>query len=155
MSTIIINEKITNFSAMMTNGAEFVLSQFEGKNLVLYFYPKDSTPGCTQESRAFAEQYPEFLSLNTEIIGISRDSIKSHEKFICKYELPFQLISDADETVCKLFDVLKLKQNYGREYTGIERSTFLIDSEGVLRQQWRGVKVAGHAEEVLEAARAL
>ena len=123
--------------------------------MVLYFYPKDSTPGCTTQGQDFRDLYAEFQAANTEIFGISRDSLRSHTNFKTKQDFPFELISDADEALCKLFDVIKLKKMYGKEHLGIERSTFLIDTEGRLAQEWRKVKVAGHVAEVLEAARAL
>lgn len=135
----------------MSGEKKFKLTDYKGKNIVLYFYPKDSTSGCTKEGQAFTEHYQKFQDANTVIIGVSRDSLSSHEKFICKYAFPFPLISDEDETVCKLFDVIKAKKMYGREYMGIERSTFLIDSKSILRKEWRKVKVNGHVEAVLEA----
>jgi len=122
---------------------------------VLYFYPKDSTPGCTTEGQNFRDLYADFQAANTLIFGVSRDSLKAHENFRSKQAFPFELISDKEETLCQLFDVIKLKKLYGREYLGIERSTFLIDSYGVLQQEWRGLKVPGHAAEVLQAAQAL
>jgi len=132
------------------------LARFKGeKNVVLYFYPKDSTPGCTKEGEAFRDHYAEFEALDTVILGVSRDSLKRHENFKAKYDFPFELLSDEDETLCQMFDVMKLKKNYGREYMGIERSTFLIDKAGVLRQEWRKVKVKDHVEEVLAAVKAL
>lgn len=126
-----------------------------GKNVVLYFYPKDNTPGCTTESLDFAAHYSEFQKANTEIFGISRDSFKSHDNFKIKCHLPFALASDDDETLCRLFDVLWPKNMFGKIVQGIVRSTFLIDSKGVLRQEWRKVSVAGHAQVVLDAAREL
>lgn len=123
--------------------------------LVLYFYPKDNTPGCSNEAAAFRDLYAEFRALGADIVGVSRDSLKSHENFRAKYQLPFQLASDADETVCRLFDVMKMKNLYGKQYLGIERSTFVIDKEGNIARAWRGVKVAGHAEQVLEFVKSL
>lgn len=120
-----------------------------GKNIVVYFYPKDNTPGCTIESKAFRDHYAEFQAANTEIIGVSRDSIKSHCRFIDNYELPFSLISDDDEKICQLFGVLKEKSMFGKKYKGIERSTFLIDTNGVLKKEWRNVSVLGHVKTVL------
>ena len=122
---------------------------------VVFFYPKDSTPGCTTEGQNFRDLHGEFAAANTLVFGVSRDGLKSHENFKCKQAFPFELISDADEQLCQLFDVIKLKKLYGKEYLGIDRSTFLIDKDGVLRQEWRGVKVPGHVEAVLDAARAL
>ena len=128
---------------------------FKGKQVVIYFYPKDSTPGCTTQGQGFRDQYAAFKAANTEVFGISRDSLKSHENFKGKQEFPFELISDKDEAVCQLFDVIKLKKLYGKEYLGVDRSTFLIDKDGVLRQEWRGVKVPGHVDAVLAAAQDL
>ena len=136
-------------------GARRSSAEFHGKWLVLYFYPKDSTPGCTTEGQGFRDQYPQFVAANTEVFGVSRDSLKSHENFKCKQQFPFELISDKDEALCQLFDVIKLKKLYGKEYMGVDRSTFLIDKEGVLRHDWRGLKVPGHVVAVLEKAQAL
>ena len=123
--------------------------------MVLYFYPKDNTPGCTTEGLQFRDLYPKFKKAGAEILGVSRDSLRSHENFKAKLELPFALISDPEEKLCALFNVIKMKKMYGKEVRGIERSTFVIDSEGVLRQEWRGVKVPGHVDEILEAVQAL
>lgn len=155
MSDLEIGKKVPAFSLPATGDQTISLSSLKGKNAVIYFYPKDSTPGCTTESQNFRDLCDEFAACNTVIIGVSRDGLKSHENFRAKQSLPFDLISDKEEELCKLFDVIKLKKLYGREYMGIERSTFLIDAKGVLREEWRKVKVAGHAEAVLEAARAL
>jgi peroxiredoxin Q/BCP len=144
-----------DFTAPATSDATFVLSAQRGKNVVLYFYPKDSTPGCTTESLQFRDHEPAFAAANAIIVGISRDSIRSHENFKGKLELPFGLVSDADEAVCLLYDVMKNKKMYGRDVRGIERSTFVIDAEGVVRNVWRGVKVPNHVEEVLAAVQAL
>lgn len=145
-----LNCQVPEFSAAMTGSKEFHLSNYKGKNLVIYFYPKDNTPGCTTESLAFRDLYPQFESANTEIFGISRDSLRSHEGFKKKLDLPFELISDPDETLCLLFNVMKMKNMYGKQVRGIERSTFVIDATGKLVKEWRGVKVAGHVNEVLE-----
>jgi thioredoxin-dependent peroxiredoxin len=153
MSKVTINKKVTNFTAAATGDADISLTDFKGKNVVLYFYPKDNTPGCTQEGEDFRDNHAKFKRAKTIILGVSRDSIKKHSNFKTKYEFPFELLSDADEALCKQFDVIKLKKNYGREYMGIERSTFLIDDKGVLREEWRGVKVKGHIEEVLAATK--
>lgn len=142
--------QVPDFSAAMTGDKKFQLSDFAGKNLILYFYPKDNTPGCTTESIAFRELHEKFKAVNTEIVGISRDSLRSHEGFKTKLGLTFDLISDPDETVCNLFNVMKLKNMYGKQLRGIERSTFIIDGNGKLVKEWRGVKVAGHVDEVLE-----
>ena len=131
------------------------LDDFAGKKLVLYFYPKDSTPGCTSEARDFAALYEDFRAAGCEVLGVSRDSLKAHENFRTKNALPFALLSDRDEAACTAYGVIKLKKLYGKEVRGIERSTFLIDGQGNIVREWRGVKVAGHAQEVLEAVRAL
>lgn len=133
-----------------THVGVFDLSAMRGKNVVIYFYPKDNTPGCTMESKAFRDYYRDFQQENTEIIGVSRDSIKSHCKFSENYQLPFSLISDEDESVCKLFNVFKEKSMFGKKYFGVERSTFLIDKDGVLKQEWRDVSVIGHVKNVLK-----
>lgn len=141
---------VTNFSAAMTGGQTFELAGRPARYTVLYFYPKDNTPGCTTESIAFRELHPQFLDAQTEIYGISRDSLRSHEGFKSKLGLPFELISDPDETVCTQFGVMKMKNMYGKQVRGIERSTFIIDANGKLVKEWRGVKVPNHADEVLE-----
>ena len=147
--------KVPDFTALATGGEKWRLKDAAGKKLVIYFYPKDMTAGCTRESQDFRDLAPAFRKAGTLIVGVSRDSVTSHEKFTAKEELPFPLLSDADEQVCKLFDVIKEKSLYGRKFLGIERSTFLLDGRGVLRHEWRKVKVPGHAEEVLEAAKSL
>ncbi|KPA88549.1 MULTISPECIES: peroxiredoxin [Pseudomonas] len=152
---VVINEAVTDFQAPATSGKTVSLSELKGKQVVIYFYPKDSTPGCTTEGQGFRDQYAAFQAANTEVFGVSRDGLKSHENFKCKQAFPFELISDKDEAVCQLFDVIKLKKLYGKEYLGVDRSTFLIDAKGVLRQEWRGVKVPGHVDAVLAAAQAL
>lgn len=144
-----LNCSIPDFRLPSTSSKIFHLSAASGNNLIIYFYPKDNTPGCTTEGQLFRDAYAEFLKLDCDIVGISRDSIKSHENFKSKMNFPFELLSDADETVCKLFDVIKMKNMYGKQVRGIERSTFVVDSHGVLRQEWRGVKVPGHVQEVL------
>lgn len=151
MSKVEINKSVTNFSLPGTGGTEFSLSNFLGKTVVLYFYPRDSTPGCTNEGIDFTNLYGDFQKKNVEIFGISRDSINSHEKFKKKYSFPFELLSDSEEVACALFDVIKMKNMYGKQVQGIERSTFLIDSEGILIKEWRGLKVPGHADEVLSS----
>lgn len=155
MPAVEIGKKVKNFSRPATSDKTISLSDLKGKNLVLYFYPKDSTPGCTTEGQNFRDLYTEFQQANTEILGVSRDSLKRHENFKAKQAFPFELLSDEDESLCQQFDVIKLKKLYGREYMGIDRSTFLIDANGKLVQEWRSVKVKGHAEEVLAAAQAL
>jgi len=141
---------IDNFSAPMTGGQTFELAGRPAKYTVLYFYPKDNTPGCTTESIAFREAYPEFQAAHAEIYGISRDSLRSHENFKGKLGLPFELISDPEEAVCTQFGVMKMKNMYGKQVRGIERSTFIIDAQGRLVKEWRGVKVNDHVAEVLE-----
>ena len=150
MSKIEINSPVPELTLEGTNNTTFSISNYVGKNLVIYFYPKDSTPGCTNESIDFKDNYDIFQKLNTEIFGISRDSLKSHEKFKAKYGFPFELLSDADEIACNLFDVIKMKNMYGKKVRGIERSTFLINTEGKLINEWRGVKVNGHVQELIE-----
>lgn len=147
---IAVNEIVPDFSAAMTSGKTFRLSGCSGKKIVLYFYPKDNTPGCTTEGIRFRELYPEFRAANTEIFGISRDSLRSHEGFKQKLEMQFELISDPDETVCNMFDVMKVKNMYGKQVRGVDRCTFVIDGSGKLVKEWRGVKVPGHVDEVLE-----
>ena len=142
------------FTAPATGGM-FSLAALRGKRVVLYFYPKDNTPGCTTESLAFRDLSPKFAAAGAVIVGVSRDSVKSHDNFKAKLELPFVLVSDSDEQVCTAYNVMKLKKMYGKEVRGIERSTFLIDEQGVLRKVWRGIKVPGHVDEVLEAVQAL
>ena len=150
-----LNTPVADFTADATSGQNVQLSALKGRQVVIYFYPKDSTAGCTTEGQDFRDHYPAFQAANTVVFGVSRDGMKSHENFKCKQAFPFELISDKDESVCQLFDVIKLKKLYGKEYLGVDRSTFLIDKDGVLRQEWRGVKVPGHVEAVLAAAQAL
>lgn len=150
-----VNDIVPDFSAAMTSDKTFRLSDYRGKNLVLYFYPKDNTPGCTTEGLQFRDLYPQFKEANSEVFGISRDSIASHEGFKKKLEMPFELISDPDETVCNLFDVMKIKNMYGKKTRGIERCTFVVDGSGKLVKEWRGVKVPGHVNEVLEFMKAI
>lgn len=157
--SIALHQAVPEFSATASGAAggeeTISLSSLRGKNVVLYFYPKDNTPGCTTESQDFRDAYAQFQQANTEIIGISRDSLKSHQSFQAQHNLPFSLISDPQEELCSRFDVMKLKNMYGKEVRGIERSTFLLDAQGVLRQIWRGVKAPGHVTEVLDAVHAL
>ena len=150
-----VNLMVPDFSAAVTGSVPFTLSGYLGKKLVLFFYPKDNTPGCTAESIQFRELYPQFQAANTEIFGVSRDSLRSHEGFRSKLALPFQLISDPDEAVCSLFNVMKNKSMYGKQVRGVERSTFVIDASGRLVKEWRGVKVPGHVDTVLEYVKAL
>ena len=153
--TVEVGKKVPQFTLPATGEQELSLSDFKGKNIVLYFYPKDSTPGCTREGQDFRDNYAKFKRQNTVILGVSRDSIKSHENFKAKQGFQFDLLSDKDEALCALFDVIKMKNMYGKKVRGIERSTFLIDSKGKLQQEWRKVKVDGHAEEVLVAVKTL
>lgn len=153
MDTITVGKKIPNFELPATGERTVKLSDLSGKKVVLYFYPKDSTPGCTTEGLDFRDHYTEFQRAGAVILGVSRDSIKSHENFKSKQEFPFELLSDQDETLCRLFDVIKEKNMYGKMVMGVERSTFLIDEKGVLRKEWRKVKVPGHVEEVLAAVK--
>ena len=154
MAKLAVGKKVPDFKLPSTNG-DFRLEEHKGDRIVLYFYPKDSTPGCTLEGQDFRDQHQKFRRRKTRVFGISRDSLKSHENFKAKQKFPFELLSDPDEKVCKLFDVMKEKNMYGRKVIGIERSTFLIDGQGILRQEWRKVKVKGHVDEVLEALKQL
>jgi len=150
-----LDSKIPDFSLPATSGQTFNLAAQAGKIVVIYFYPKDSTPGCTTEGQQFRDLHTEFAALDTVILGVSRDSVKSHENFKAKQSFPFELGSDADEAVCSLFGVMKMKNMYGKQVRGVERSTFVIDRSGVLRREWRGVKVPGHAQEVLDFVKTL
>jgi thioredoxin-dependent peroxiredoxin len=150
-----LEKKVPAFSGSVTGGRTWKSSDAAGKKLVLYFYPKDNTPGCTQQGAGFAELYPQFKKANTLILGISPDSIASHEKFKQKMTFPFELLSDEDKSLCELFGVWKEKSLYGRKFMGVERSTFLIDENGVLKREWRKVRVPGHVAAVLEAAKSL
>ena len=150
-----LDTKISDFTLPATGGQDFKLAAQAGKVVVIYFYPKDSTPGCTTEAQQFRDLYPEFVAVDAVILGISRDSLKSHESFKAKQSLPFELGADTDEAVCTLFSVMKNKNMYGKQVRGVERSTFVIDRNGVLRREWRGAKVSGHAEEVLAFVKAL
>ena len=150
-----MNRVVGDFTADATGAQTIRLKDLRGKNVVIYFYPKDSTPGCTTEGRDFSALHARFKRANTVILGVSRDSIASHEKFKAKQGFKFDLLSDPDEALCSKFDVIREKTLYGRKFMGVVRSTFLIDAEGKLRREWRNVKVKGHAEEVLEAAKAL
>ncbi len=151
----ILNLAVPDFSAEMTGGQPFKLSEHQGKTLVLYFYPKDNTPGCTTESLQFRDLHERFRSAGAEVFGISRDSLRSHEGFKAKLGLPFELISDADEAMCTMFDVIVMKSMYGKKVRGIERSTFVIDAAGKIVKEWRGVKVPGHVDEVLQLVEGL
>ena len=155
MQPSLIDLPVPDFELPSTGGKVFRLSAMNGAPWVLYFYPKDDTPGCTTEGQQFRDLYAEFSHLRCGIFGLSRDTIKSHESFKGKMSFPFDLLSDTDEKVCTLFGVMKMKNMYGKQVRGIERSTFVIDHAGVVRQEWRGVKVPGHAEEVLEFVKTL
>ena len=155
MSKVVCGKKLPNFTAAATGGADITLSDLKGQKVVLYFYPKDNTPGCTLEGHDFRDQHAKFRRQNAVILGVSRDSLRSHERFKTKHEFPFELLSDEDEALCRLFDVIKEKNMYGKKVMGIERSTFLIDERGVLRHEWRKVKVEGHVDEVLQAVKDL
>lgn len=156
MSEIAAGKSVPAFSLDATGEQTIRLSDFKNKNnVILYFYPKDSTPGCTTEGQDFRDHYAAFRKADTVILGVSRDSLKSHENFRAKQNFPFELLSDPDEKLCRIFDVIKEKNMYGKKYMGIERSSFLIDKKGKLSQEWRKVRVKGHVEEVLAAAQAL
>jgi len=150
MTAIAVGRAIPPFLATSTQG-ELSLESLLGQKTVLYFYPKDNTPGCTTEAQGFRDLHEQFLAAGARVIGVSRDSLKSHENFINKHELPFALISDPDEILCEMFGVMKMKNMYGKQVRGVERSTFLIDADGVLRREWRGLRVPGHVEAVLRA----
>ncbi|MDS4019475.1 MAG: peroxiredoxin [Candidatus Competibacter sp.] len=153
--SVSVGQAVPDFSAAATGDRTVCLPELRGHPVVLYFYPKDNTPGCTAEGQQFRDLHERFAALNAAVFGVSRDSLRSHENFRAKYGFPFPLLADVDETLCRLFDVIKLKRNYGKEALGVERSTFLIDANGVLRREWRKVKVDGHAAAVLAAVEAL
>jgi peroxiredoxin Q/BCP len=150
-----LGNPVPDFSLPSTGGGTFSLAGHRGKTLVLYFYPKDNTPGCTTEGMQFRDLHMNFTRANCAVFGVSRDSLKSHENFKAKMHFPFELLSDAEETACAVFGVIKMKNMYGKKVRGIERSTFVIDGEGRLAREWRGVKVPGHAQEVLDFAKTL
>jgi peroxiredoxin Q/BCP len=152
--TVAIGKPIPACAIPATSGLTFTPDSAKGKKLVLYFYPKDMTPGCTAESGEFRDNIEAFTKANTLVVGVSRDSLKSHDNFRSKLDLPFELVSDTDEKLCQLFGVIKMKNMYGKQVRGIERSTFLFDSSGMLVKEWRGLKVPGHVAEVLDAAKA-
>lgn len=154
-SPSIVNMTVPDFSAPMTGDQEFRLADYRGKKLVLYFYPKDNTPGCTTESMHFRDLHQQFREAGALVFGISRDSLRSHEGFKTKLALPFELISDPEETLCSMFNVMKMKSMYGKQVRGIERSTFVIDAAGKMVKEWRGVKVPGHVDDVLKFVKAL
>jgi peroxiredoxin Q/BCP len=148
-------DKLPDLTLPATGGKDIALKDYKGKALVVYFYPKDNTPGCTQEGIDLRDLYKDFVKAGAEVVGVSRDSVRSHENFAAKYKFPFTLLSDGDEKMCKAFDVIKEKSLYGRKYMGVDRSTFLFGADGKLKHAWREVKVKGHAIEVLEAVKAL
>lgn len=150
--SVTVGQKVPDFSVASTGG-ELQLSALAGRKVVLFFYPKDNTPGCTNEGSDFRDQHQAFVDAGAVVLGISRDSLRSHENFRAKFEFPYHLIADTDEALCTLFEVIKLKKMYGKEVRGIERSTFVLDQQGVLLHAWRGVKVPGHVDEVLEFVR--
>jgi peroxiredoxin Q/BCP len=151
----VLNQPVPDFELPSTHNKAFRLSAAAGKNLVIYFYPKDDTPGCTTEGQDFRDAYKAFTQFDCDIVGISRDNVKSHEKFKMKMDFPFELLSDTDESICELFGVMKMKNMYGKQVRGIERSTFVLDTQGILRREWRGVKIPGHVQEVLEYVKTL
>ena len=155
MAKVSVGKKVPAFSAEATSGQKISSKDLLGKTYVLYFYPRDNTPGCTTEGEAFRDLHAKFKRRKVTVFGVSRDSLASHERFKAKFDFPFELIADPEEKLCLLFDVMKDKNMYGKKVRGIERSTFLFDADGVLRKEWRKVKIDGHAEEVLEAAKAL
>lgn len=155
MTAPALNRVVADFKVAATGEKTVRLKDLRGQNVVIYFYPKDSTPGCTLEGQDFRDRHAQFRRQNTVIFGVSRDSIASHEKFKAKQEFPFDLLSDPDEILCDLFDVIQEKTLYGRKFMGVVRSTFLIDEKGKLRREWRAVKVTGHADEVLSAVKEL
>ena len=153
MSTVVLGKKVPAFSLPATGDQDIALKDLKGKKVVIYFYPKDNTPGCTTEGQNFRDSYNKFKRAGAIVLGVSRDSVKTHENFKAKHEFPFELLSDKEETLCQLFDVIKEKKLYGKVHMGIERSTFLLDEKGVLKKEWRKVKVPGHVEEVLAAVK--
>ncbi|MAR92958.1 MAG: peroxiredoxin [Pseudomonadota bacterium] len=155
MATVEIGKPVPDFAAQATSQKDVVLSKLKGWKVVLYFYPKDNTPGCTTEGLDFRDYYEDFLKAKTLVFGVSKDTLKSHEMFKAQYQFPFELISDTDAYLCQMFDVIKPLNMYGKQVQGVDRSTFLLDSNGVLRREWRKVRVNGHVEEVLEAAEAI
>ena len=155
MTPIMLNQTVIDFELPATSGTTFKLSNYQGKTLVLYFYPKDNTPGCTTQGMQFRDNYADFQAHNCEVFGVSRDNLKSHENFKAKFSFPFELLADTEELACGIFNVMKMKNMYGKQVRGVERSTFVIDKNGVLAQQWRGVKVDGHVQAVLDFIKTL
>lgn len=155
MTTAKVGTRVKDFKLPASGGGTWAFKDAAGHKLVIYFYPKDMTSGCTRESQDFRDLYPAFRKADTLVVGVSRDGVKSHDRFTQKEKLPFPLLADEEERLCRQFDVIREKSLYGRRYLGVERSTFLLDGSGVLRREWRKVKVPGHAEEVLEASQSL
>ena len=155
MTTTMLNSAVSDFELPATSCKVFKLSEYAGKTLVIYFYPKDNTPGCTTQGMQFRDCYADFQAANAEIVGVSRDSLKSHENFKAKFSLPFELLADTEVLACGIFGVMKMKNMYGKQVRGVERSTFVIDKNGMLVKEWRGVKVDEHALEVLNFIRTL
>jgi thioredoxin-dependent peroxiredoxin len=155
MTSIMLNQTVPDFELLATSGINFKLADYQGKNLVIYFYPKDNTPGCTTQGIQFRDNYAAFQAHNCEIFGISRDNLKSHENFKAKFSFPFELLADTEELACGIFGVMKMKNMYGKQVRGVERSTFVIDKNGILVQEWRGVKVDGHVQTVLDFIKTL
>lgn len=152
---VCVGKRVENFTLPATGDQNLSLTDFKGRILIIYFYPKDNTSGCTREGQDFRDLYAQFTAAGADILGVSRDSVKTHENFRNKHEFPFHLLSDSEESLCKQFDIIHEKTLYGRKYMGIVRSTFLIDGDGVLQQEWRKVRVPGHAQAVLEAVKEL
>ncbi|OED49205.1 peroxiredoxin [Endozoicomonas sp. (ex Bugula neritina AB1)] len=150
--SVTLGHPVPDFTAQATNNTTVSLVGLKGRKVILFFYPKDNTPGCTSEGQSFRDSFSDFVDSDTLIYGVSKDSLKSHENFKAKHDFPFELISDPDEELCKIFDVIKLKKMYGKEYMGIERSTFLIDSDGILQHEWRKVRIKNHVADVLQAS---
>lgn len=148
-----VGKRVKTFTLPATGDQDLSLADFKGRNLIIYFYPKDNTPGCTREGQDFRDLYPQFVAAGTDIVGVSRDSVRTHENYKRKHEFPFHLLSDGEETLCQQFDVIREKKLYGRTYMGIERSTFLLGPDGTLLEEWRKVKVPGHAQAVLDAVK--
>ena len=155
MTSIMLNQKVADFELPATSGKSFQLSQYASKTLVIYFYPKDNTPGCTTQGMQFRDHYADFQAHNCEVFGVSRDNLKSHENFKAKFSFPFELLADTEELACGIFNVMKMKNMYGKQVRGVERSTFVIDKNSVLVQEWRGVKVDGHVQAVLDFIKTL
>ena len=155
MTPIMLNQKVADFELPATSGKTFQLANYAGKHVIIYFYPKDNTPGCTTQGIQFRDHYADFQAHNCEVFGVSRDNLKSHENFKAKFSFPFELLADTEELACGIFGVMKMKNMYGKQVRGVERSTFVIDKNGLLVQEWRGVKVDGHVQAVLDFIKTL